>query len=60
MKQKREGVVAKLKELQEECSPILKVIEDEALLKQLRNDKLLTLSHLEQAHQVDLFLLVHS
>ena len=36
MKDRRETVVARLKQLQSECSPILRLIENATLVKQLR------------------------
>jgi hypothetical protein len=48
MKIKREGVVANLKSLQKECEPILKVLENQQLVKQLRVDKQFTFKHLSE------------
>jgi len=52
MKTKRELVVAKLKDLQAKCAPILRLIEKENLVKQLRADKLFTASYLEENYEV--------
>jgi len=52
MKVKREAVVSKLKQLQTECLPILRIFEDQALVKQLRADKLFTLQHLQENFEV--------
>jgi len=52
MKERREKVVATLKELQGLCSPILKVMENQGLVKQLRQEKLFTQQYLEENHGV--------
>jgi translation initiation factor 3 subunit E len=52
MRVKRETVVAKLKQLQIDCMPMLKVLENQGLVKQLRADKLFTAQHLEENYQV--------
>ncbi len=52
MRANREVVVAKLKQLQTECIPILTVIENQGLVKQLRADKLFTAQHLEENYGV--------
>jgi len=52
MKERRETVVAKLKELTNECGPILRLIENQALVKQLRTDKLFIPTHLEENYGV--------
>jgi translation initiation factor 3 subunit E len=52
MKERRETVVAKLKQLQIECSPILHVFEKEGLVKQLRSEKQFTPIYLEENYGV--------
>lgn len=52
MKTRRETVVGKLKDLQAKCTPILKVLENQTLVKQLRTDKQFTIQYLEEHHEV--------
>jgi len=52
MKVKRESVLAKLKEFQVTCGPILKVIDNQELTKQLRNEKLFTAQYLQDNYQI--------
>jgi len=52
MKERRESVVAKLQQLQTECAPILKVLENQNLTKQLRAEKNFTAAYLEENHGV--------
>lgn len=52
MKSHRAVVVSRLKQLMEECAPILRIIENQELTKQLRADKLFTLQHLEEKYKV--------
>ena len=52
MKEKRESVVAKLKELQTECTPILRLLENQDLVKRLRQDKLFNAQYLEENYGV--------
>lgn len=52
MNVKRQAVVAKLKQEQNECLPILRVLENQNLVKQLRAEKQFTLAHLEENYGV--------
>jgi len=52
MKTKRESVLAKLKEFQVTCGPILKVVDNQDLVKQLRTDKLFTVQYLQDNYQI--------
>jgi translation initiation factor 3 subunit E len=52
MKAHREDVVARLKQLQAECTPILRVLDNQPLVKQLRQEKLFTLAFLQENHGV--------
>jgi len=52
MKTRRANVVSKLKQLMEECTPILHLIENEELVKQLRADKLFTAQYLEEKYSI--------
>jgi hypothetical protein len=56
MKEKRESVVAKLKELSTECAPLLRIIENQALVQKLRQDKLFNAQYLEENYGVPFFL----
>eukprot|EP00163_Fabomonas_tropica_P021056 TRINITY_DN3700_c0_g1_i1.p1 TRINITY_DN3700_c0_g1~~TRINITY_DN3700_c0_g1_i1.p1 ORF type:complete len:507 (-),score=174.92 TRINITY_DN3700_c0_g1_i1:466-1947(-) len=49
---RREQVVVKLKELQTECAPILAVLEQTELVKELRTSKLFTAQNLEENYDV--------
>jgi len=52
MKSRREAVVARLKELNSQCSPLLKIIENEDLVKQLRQEKHFTAQFLAENHGI--------
>eukprot|EP01119_Soliformovum_irregulare_P006067 TRINITY_DN17816_c0_g1_i1.p1 TRINITY_DN17816_c0_g1~~TRINITY_DN17816_c0_g1_i1.p1 ORF type:complete len:458 (+),score=110.95 TRINITY_DN17816_c0_g1_i1:28-1374(+) len=52
MTQRRTQVLNQLKQLQAECLPILQLLENQNLVKQLRADKNFTFAYLEQNHQV--------
>jgi len=52
MKTRREAVVARLKDLQTKCTTILRVVENQALVKQLRAEKLFTAQYLQEHHEV--------
>lgn len=52
MNVRRQAVVAKLKQEQSECLPILRVLENQNLVKQLRAEKQFTLAHLEENYGV--------
>lgn len=52
MKNRRETVLNKLKQLQFECTGILTLLEDQDLVKQLRADKLFNMAYLEQTYQI--------
>jgi translation initiation factor 3 subunit E len=52
MKAKRQAVVDRLKQLQAECSNILQVLDNQNLVKQLRNEKLFTLQYLQENFQI--------
>jgi len=52
MREKREQVVGKLKELQSDCTPIIRVLENQELVKQLRSEKLFTAQYLEEHYGV--------
>jgi len=53
MKARREQVVNKLKQLQAECGSLLKVVDNQTLVKQLRSEKLFTLPYLEEHFEVN-------
>jgi hypothetical protein len=55
MKTKREAVVNRLKQLQTDCLPILQLLEDQELVKQLRADKKFTLENLQAEYQVSVY-----
>jgi translation initiation factor 3 subunit E len=48
MKARREMIVGKLKQLQTECGALLRVVDNQATVKQLRAEKLFTLPYLEE------------
>eukprot|EP01114_Cavostelium_apophysatum_P013206 TRINITY_DN313_c0_g1_i1.p1 TRINITY_DN313_c0_g1~~TRINITY_DN313_c0_g1_i1.p1 ORF type:complete len:465 (+),score=163.98 TRINITY_DN313_c0_g1_i1:156-1550(+) len=52
LKSKRTNVVGKLRELQTLAAPILRILEDAALMSKLRNDKLFTAQYLEEKYDV--------
>eukprot|EP00294_Goniomonas_avonlea_P008997 CAMPEP_0114557872 /NCGR_PEP_ID=MMETSP0114-20121206/10066_1 /TAXON_ID=31324 /ORGANISM="Goniomonas sp, Strain m" /LENGTH=436 /DNA_ID=CAMNT_0001743197 /DNA_START=43 /DNA_END=1353 /DNA_ORIENTATION=+ len=52
LKARRTAVVAELKTLKEACEPLLKIVENQALMKQLRTEKLLTSQYLAENHQI--------
>lgn len=52
MKTRREQVVANLKSLQQECLPIVRVLENQTLVKQLRADKQFNMQTLEERYDV--------
>jgi translation initiation factor 3 subunit E len=52
MKEKREVVVAQLRKLQSECAPLLRVLENEELVKKLRAEKQFTLAYLHDNYEV--------
>merc|ERR1712216_317338 len=53
MKTRRDEVVKSMKSLEKECSPLLELYKDQALVKQLRVEKLFTAAYLQEAHKVD-------
>jgi hypothetical protein len=52
MIERREVVVGRLKQLQIECATILSLIDDQALVKQLKTEKLFTPQHLQEKYEV--------
>jgi translation initiation factor 3 subunit E len=52
MKQKRETVVSKMKQLKAESGPILKLIEDDELVRKLRAEKQFNTTFLEENYQI--------
>jgi translation initiation factor 3 subunit E len=52
MIERREIVVGRLKQLQSECATILCLIDDQALVKQLKTEKLFTPQHLQEKYEV--------
>eukprot|EP01116_Phalansterium_solitarium_P003557 TRINITY_DN14378_c0_g1_i1.p1 TRINITY_DN14378_c0_g1~~TRINITY_DN14378_c0_g1_i1.p1 ORF type:complete len:479 (-),score=131.36 TRINITY_DN14378_c0_g1_i1:279-1634(-) len=52
MKAHRDVVVARLKQLQQEAGPMLRVIENRELLSRLRQDKTFNLQFLQENHEV--------
>jgi len=49
---RRQSVVATLKELQVSCVPILKILENQALVKQLRAEKNFNAQYLQDNHEI--------
>jgi len=52
MKARRDQVVNNMKQLQNECGPLLRLLENQNLVKQLRSEKLFTLAYLEEHFQI--------
>eukprot|EP00735_Rhodelphis_limneticus_P001002 TRINITY_DN11547_c0_g1::TRINITY_DN11547_c0_g1_i1::g.22095::m.22095 TRINITY_DN11547_c0_g1::TRINITY_DN11547_c0_g1_i1::g.22095 ORF type:complete len:449 (+),score=133.34,sp/B5DGH9/EIF3E_SALSA/56.51/3e-170,eIF3_N/PF09440.5/5.3e-38,eIF3_N/PF09440.5/7.4e+03,PCI/PF01399.22/37,PCI/PF01399.22/8.9e+03,PCI/PF01399.22/4.3e-17,PCI_Csn8/PF10075.4/0.034 TRINITY_DN11547_c0_g1_i1:44-1348(+) len=52
LKERREQVVHQLKELQAQCGPLLRLLEDSALVEQLRKDKQWTAQTLLEKHDI--------
>lgn len=52
MKVERDQVISKFKEFQNACAPILQVVNNQNLLKQLRTDKQFNMQHLKEHFQV--------
>jgi len=52
MTEKREIVVGRLKQLQSDCATILRLIEDQPLVKQLKTEKLFTPQHLQEKYEI--------
>jgi len=52
MKDRREVVVARFKQLQSECQPILRLIENAPLVKQLRTEKSFTVQYLQEKYDI--------
>jgi translation initiation factor 3 subunit E len=53
MKEKRDVVVAQLRKLQADCAPLLAVLDNEELVKKLRNDKQFNLPFLHDNYEVN-------
>jgi translation initiation factor 3 subunit E len=53
MEDKKKEVIANMKQYQTECAPLITLLEDQALVKQLRVDKLFTAAYLQEQHNID-------
>jgi len=53
MKTKREEVIKSMKLLENECTPLLELFKDQALIKQMRVEKLFTEAYLHDAHKIE-------
>jgi len=53
MKQRRNDVVKEMTTLKAECEPIIKLLADQELVRQLRADKLFNVAYLEAEHQIN-------
>jgi len=52
MKDRRDVVVARLKGLQSECAVMIKLLDNAALVQQLRAEKLFTLQYLQEKYEI--------
>jgi len=53
IKSRRDEVIKSMQSLEKECTPLLELFKDQALIKQLRVEKLFTAAYLQEAHQID-------
>jgi len=52
MEARREAVVARLEQLQNECSPLTEIIDNDALVQQLRAEKSFTPQYLQEKYDI--------
>lgn len=53
MNDRRKEVIKTMQSLEKECAPLLELFKDEALVKQLRVEKLFTAAYLQEAHNIE-------
>jgi len=53
MKERRDEVIKNMSTAQKQCAPLLKLLEDEALVRQLRMEKLFHIGYLKENHQIE-------
>lgn len=52
MEARREAVVARLEQLQNECNPLIEIIDNTALVQQLRAEKSFTAQYLQEKYDI--------